>query len=502
MKIGKIGLILLVIFLAGFFLRLYDLGGESLWLDETISLWISDSDVIERSSQEAQTPLYYLILHNWINFFGDSEFSVRFPSVIFGSLAVILMYILGKRLFNKEVGVLSSLILSISAYNIYFSQEARPYSLFVFLFLLSFYSFLLILEKKDVRNSSFYIISNILMIYTHIFGLFLVLAQTIYILYLFLSKKREKSLLKQWIIIQAVLFILFVPWLGFFIEQIAKIQGGVDFVNWISLPSLNAVYYSFQEFSGLLYFSSNEIFLILIPMFIIFLVLSLNAVLFFRKDGPKAGFIKTEENVLLLLFIFVPVILAFIISYAVFPIYVTRYLIPCSAAFYILVAAGLVKIKHKNLKTALIILLVLLSLVSVLFYHTAIKKEQWREAAEYIDENAHADDLVIFNAGYCQIAFDHYSKRTDLIKKTFPAKANVSVDEDDIKDLEWQISGSLRIWLVLSHSNDENYKIINETLSESCILLDHKKFYKVEIYLYEKKGAEEYRNYLKLNSNR
>ena len=86
--------IILVILMAGLFLRIYGLSTESLWLDEGFSVWHSKTDIpliIKAASSDVQMPLYYILLHYWMGLFGDSEFSIRFLSVIFGLLAVFLV---------------------------------------------------------------------------------------------------------------------------------------------------------------------------------------------------------------------------------------------------------------------------------------------------------------------------------------------------------------------------------------------------------------------------
>jgi len=109
---------------AGLFLRIYDLAGESLWLDEGTSIrrsQLSLINIVFELISNVHPPLYFFILHYWIGLFGDSEFSARFLSVIFGFSSIIILYRLGALLFNKHIGILSSLLLSLSEFHIRFS---------------------------------------------------------------------------------------------------------------------------------------------------------------------------------------------------------------------------------------------------------------------------------------------------------------------------------------------------------------------------------------------
>ncbi|HVY55961.1 MAG TPA: glycosyltransferase family 39 protein, partial [Thermodesulfobacteriota bacterium] len=136
-----------MIFLLGLGLRIYGLGTESLWYDEAVSvsasrLGIADQITWNLSHSDNNPPLYYSILHCWVSLFGDSEFSVRFPSAIFGSLSILAIYAIGNLLFGRKTGLIAALILATSVFHVWFSQEARAYTLLTLFTLLSFYYFL------------------------------------------------------------------------------------------------------------------------------------------------------------------------------------------------------------------------------------------------------------------------------------------------------------------------------------------------------------------------
>ena len=86
------------ILLLGTVLRVFKLGRESLWLDEVGTVNIAQKSISEMFHYivhfDVHPPLYYFLLHLWIRLFGDSEFSVRFPSVIFGIATIWLIYVI------------------------------------------------------------------------------------------------------------------------------------------------------------------------------------------------------------------------------------------------------------------------------------------------------------------------------------------------------------------------------------------------------------------------
>jgi uncharacterized membrane protein len=136
---------LLLIALAGF-LRLFGLDSESIWMDEAFSVVWAKKDLmsLDRSTAAVEThpPLYYILLHLWMLAFGQSEAAIRSLSACLGLVSVLLLYKVGRELFNREVGLVASFLLTISAFSIWLSQDARPYSLLLLLTLLSFFLFI------------------------------------------------------------------------------------------------------------------------------------------------------------------------------------------------------------------------------------------------------------------------------------------------------------------------------------------------------------------------
>ena len=109
----KCSLLIIILFI-GITLRVYDLSTESIWFDEGYSIVTAKLDFLQVARvQDEVPPLYYLILHWWIQFFGDSEFSVRFPSVIFGLLSIFMAYKTAHHLFDKNAGIICSLLISV-----------------------------------------------------------------------------------------------------------------------------------------------------------------------------------------------------------------------------------------------------------------------------------------------------------------------------------------------------------------------------------------------------
>jgi len=482
-KFSKSNIIFFIVLL-GLLLRIYDLGRESLWVDEVASYGFSKLAVSQFFKADytdyTLPPLYYIILHMWTNIFGNSEFLMRLPSAFFGIVSIYLIYKVAGQIFDDEVGLLSSLFLALSVFHINYSQEARMYSLMTVLVLLSYYFFLKLVAEYNINNSVGYITATTLLIYTHYYGFFTILAQNIYVGILLLkSKDKSKIDVRKWISLQFLLILLYLPWITALIEGVNKIQGGF----WIPEPNLLELVKTFYIFSG----SSLLI--------LLFSISSLFAI--FKIQRLNLNVSKDSKQYLLLTWLLSPIIIPLIISKFTQPFYHFKYTIAASLAFYILVAAGVKNLRSRNIKLIVISLIVLFSLMNVAGYYSEINKERWRNAANLIDSNAQAGDLLLFNAGNTRGSYDYYSKRDDLVKKRFPEKTR-DVDDINIKNLASIIEDHERVWVIYSHSGDHQ-GLITSTLNESYNLLSHKSFVSnrgynsgkeyvgVEIYLFEKK---------------
>jgi 4-amino-4-deoxy-L-arabinose transferase-like glycosyltransferase len=117
---------------------------ESLWLDE---LWATRVMLVDLPTLwttillDPHPPVYSGFMFVWITLFGDSELSIRLPSLIFGVVSVGLTYLVGTRYVSRTATVLACLLLALSPVHIWYSQEARPYSAAVCLVLLAVFAY-------------------------------------------------------------------------------------------------------------------------------------------------------------------------------------------------------------------------------------------------------------------------------------------------------------------------------------------------------------------------
>jgi len=484
-------ILLLTVLLLGFFLRVYNLDSESIWLDEGISIKLSRIDpaaiTIERAFNN-HPPLYFIALHYWVKAFGNSVFSTRLLSVLFGFLAIFMIYRVGCLVFNRETGLLGSLILAISLFNINYSREVRMYSLVVLLTLVSMYFFLKLLEKRNRINLIGYLTASIFLLYTHYSGLYVVLTQNIYfITALLLYKKKNIPNIKAWIKYQAALVVLYLPWLWLGVLRIWKIQ---ESHFWVSRSSVLTVLGSFIEYSGS------------VVLFVAFMMLFLFFAVSIKKYRNKINLPDTGKMYFLSLWLAVPIAVPFLISQFAAPMYMTKYTMPAHAAFCLLVAISIGSIRRRHAKAIVIGAIVLVSLVNVGRYYKEVNTIPWNKVAGYIRQNAKPHDMLIFNDPLCPPnTFSHYFKRDDIDKRLLMEKGSnlpfTQVDEKNIKILQKLVRGQDRIWIILAHTADQNqmikktfgkaYEIPYHRIYLSRSYITHKVNNVIEVFLLEKR---------------
>ncbi|HXV42924.1 MAG TPA: glycosyltransferase family 39 protein, partial [Anaerolineae bacterium] len=109
-------LIILSVTLLAFLLRAYRLEAQSYWIEEAWTLYFARLPMSElwRSllTEEPKPPFYYFATLYWIRLAGDSEYALRFFSLVFGVMAIPLTYRLGKALGGNRLGLLAALLMT------------------------------------------------------------------------------------------------------------------------------------------------------------------------------------------------------------------------------------------------------------------------------------------------------------------------------------------------------------------------------------------------------
>ncbi len=174
LRLTRTALILVVITALAFGLRVTHLDTQGLWSDEFTSLgraMLAPSELL-RDLPVEHVPLYFWLLHCWTLAAGSSDFALRFLSVIWGTLAVPLLYALGRRLVARPAAVMAAFLLAINPFQVWYSQDTRMYSMLVGLGLMALWALDVALTEPDRRvvAGGVYVAACVAAMYTHYYG--------------------------------------------------------------------------------------------------------------------------------------------------------------------------------------------------------------------------------------------------------------------------------------------------------------------------------------------
>ena len=408
-----------LILVLGLVLRLIGLR-QSLWLDEAIgALAVRDLSYREIFTSflvvDNHPPLYYLLLKFWTTVFGYSEISLRMPSVIFGLGTIYMTYLLGKKLFNSEKGSLvSTILLSTSQFHVYYSQEARMYSMVAFFAVLAVYSFLHLFEDRS--NFKYWLLfssSITVMVFTDYMPVFLLPVFFVYAIF----KKRKMNWWYKFILSFVPIILAGIIWFPIFQKQSA---GGAWLMKtlpeWKTLAggaNIKQLLLVWMKFTlGRISLADKTFYyLFTVVASIPFAILVTNALRPYKKNG------------FLFLWLLLPLTVSFLVS-LFFPAFIYFRLLFVLPAFYLITAMGVGNMKSGRILAGIIIAI---NILSCLIYYTDEfqKREMWREAVTYVENRIADNEIVVFSYPEPFAPYRWYEKKEYL---SFGAADSIKAD--------------------------------------------------------------------------
>ncbi len=405
-----LGLVLVLALALG--LRVYQLGAQSLWNDEgtSVALALRDLATIARdASRDIHPPLYYDMLHVWVRLFGAGEAAVRSLSVLAGVGLVLGTWLYARRRGHQGAALVAAALSALSAFQVYYSQEARMYAWVALWGLLSMLALQRLLEalrtgQHRLMWALLYAAPTLAALYTHYFAVTLVLAQNLaFVLYLLKDARgpaRER--LWRWTLLQALILLAYAPWL---LYSRAALQ---------SWPAVSAPLSWDQVLDLARAFALG----ITVPARLRTLAaaLALWAVALLGIPGPRTEGRDARPGWLLdLLYLAVPLGTLLLLSLRR-PMLNPKFVLLATPAFYVLLGRGVVRLAdwlaglfrgrsgQPGPRRALIVLITLLAAApSIYALHNlytapAYQRDDYRAILAYVRATAKPDDALLVNA--------------------------------------------------------------------------------------------------------
>ena len=379
--------LLVLLTLAGAALRLFHLGRQSFWLDEGATVTLARMSwpnfvhlwwCCEASFQGA----FFLLIRGWSHL-GQTEAWIRLPAALFGIASIPLIYIVARNLVGVRAALASAAILAFSPTHVYYSREARSYTMTILLVLLSSWFFTRAVEDEHEKDWALWVVFSVLAVYSHYFACLVMVGQACS---LFFHKKPA-------------------PWRGLILHGLAILALSAPGITYVLRVPPQAVTFSWMPkptpkqllHLGLFLGGSGE-------KFVLSAILWVAAVIAIRRernipDGYWRGMLVVSWAT-------VPIILTGLVS-LLHPVFVQRYMIFSLPGAVILAGRGMIALPKRHLGFWLVIALCVAS-VPTIFIRYSKPREDWRAATNVILSSANAGDAVVVYPFYAIPGFDYY----------------------------------------------------------------------------------------------
>jgi len=512
----------LTLTLIGGVLRALLLANKGFWLDETFSIWVSNHSLPEImqwvGSIDQQPPLYYLVLHYWMEFNGDSANAVRMLSVLFSAGTIPMIYLIGKRISGVAVGLAAAALLTLSPFNIRYAQETRMYAFLMFNAAVAIYALVrLLTDSRSDRP-----IGSQFREYLHIWRTPGPVEEDTGESFSYKDVRRYQTGWRAWIYrhrwspIQTIETDL--AWITFIVFSAATMLShntailfplatnifglGLMFFQWLKKPEPPPAFQapSFWNWVkaqiGIFVLWGPWIFAFTNPLrraapefwipeqgwetviqtiktflneslpgsashaqviWILYAVVICFGLVHFRK--------KISQLIFLAALFAIPLLIMLIVRNEQ-PDSLDRSLFWATIPLFLVLAAGIAQLRYRLLIFVVLGIFSIYNMFSTGDYYRFVQKEDWSNPAGFVANFVRNDDLILFNASRVQIPFDYYFKHWEEQYSLKVEKHGVPVDmfdsgvyesimtESDVSRLKALLSGHTRVFLINSHNSN------------------------------------------------
>ncbi|HTX46353.1 MAG TPA: glycosyltransferase family 39 protein [Solirubrobacteraceae bacterium] len=388
-------------------LCLISLTGRSIAFDEaaTVSIVVQNGGALGSAIAHDGGNMsgYYVLMHVLIALFGNGLFLIRLPSVISIAAAVALTGTIALRLFDARVAFTAGLLSAVSMPLVFWGQDARGYAPMVALVAASFLSFVCLVEDERPRRGAWvaYFVTTTLAAYCGFDAILVVPAQLVM---LWWRPGAARAVI-------TALVCSVVCWIPLVVLAVRRGSSQLFWVPHLSLTVDKQMLEALTSAGLQPSFHANATMWALIVLTV--LGVAAVAVVHVRRAARPARGRRTElwGQALVLLWLFIPVVLAFAESEFGQPIFIARNLLMCLPAVALVLAVGVCDRRLPGVLSggALVALLVLRLLALAPTY--GVSPEDWQQATAYVIARAQPRDCAVFYPLDARMAFEYYVAR-------------------------------------------------------------------------------------------
>jgi hypothetical protein len=441
-RIDWLPMIVLALTLLAFGLRVYRVEAMSVWTDEGLSIYRARApllqnlagriDIHDVPTTDTHPPLYFLMLSAWSKVTGETEFALRFLSVIAGTLIVPLGYVTGKRLWSREVGVWFAALLATAPFYWWHARDARMYTWLAVWALLSVYLIFSSVHAESLSRRRFVLglLCVAALALTHYTG---VMLAALLALVVFVELWRRQ---RRWAVATlAAVIVVAVPTVVFVLGRL-RIN---DFPEY--RPFQEMLFETWNVFS--LGISREQMrpleWLIIFPLVGVVGAIGLAA----QRRWGRLAFIG--------LWLLAPLLAFYLIS-LIKPAFVNpRNLSVALPAFLLLIAGGLAVLRRVAWPLAAVAFAFILIEYGAATYQQATDpswlKDDIRSLVQHIQAEYQPGDAVVLHDAIIQLTFDYYA-RGSLPVTALPRYGTYADPQQAVTALQQLAAQSERVWFV------------------------------------------------------
>ncbi len=469
--------LLLLIVAVGGALRFYGLDLQSLWLDELLNWQMCShgtlAEVIEAAhSIDRGPPGYHLLVFHVMQFLGDSEVALRFPSAVAGVLAIPMVYLVGEQFYSRREGLVAAVLMALSITPVHYSQEARAYALLVLLVLVSFYFWFRLLRALEAGDrpqwwvQAGYVASAIATEYLHYFGILVIVLQGMALVAIFARRPRALARVVALGVPVGVTLLLALP---------ALVHDTTLTNPWIPDPSLDSARKAWRFF----FRRPGDLYQLTALVCAVYLARAIWSAR--RLPHLSTRSVVTSPTFIVVLWLVLPFTFAW--SKLASPILTDRYLLVSLPAAYLLLARAIVHtVPHPRAWAVVIAALaatLLYGLVVSRSYYAAVHKDQYREAAALVaqHEKQYPDAAILADGGY-----EYYLRRFNALDRTTTLNDRESRREQVARLLDRE--RPRHVWVLSGHNQAEEELL--DAFTSDYRLLQHEALVGAWVHFYER----------------
>jgi uncharacterized membrane protein len=406
--------------------RLYGLTAAAIWGDEGSSLLMSRyalTDIWGHAAHDVHPPLYFMLLHGWIEWFGDGIFSIRSLSALPGIAAVMLGMWLVRLMASARAALLAGLMLALLPTAVRYSQEVRMYA-WLEMWLLGA-TIALVYWVKQPRHTRALVIYALLMtaaFYTHYFTALCVLVHWVWLLTLRLQSAHPLKLITRpaWWLANVAIVVLFAPWIPGLVDLLQhmdqlKANGDVGWELPVTLSSLPSMVWDFliqDDGDNLPWWLFGALPILLLAVIVITVA----------RDRSSYRW-----SALLALYTLLPLMLVYGVSF-ISPVFIERYLNAYALGLPLIMALAIDRLLpvFRVLAIGLLVLFVGTELVGLKTNATVDVKDQTSVMVEFVNQHYVTGDRIVISDMLWYMPYVYYN-RTDALPQLYtPPRADGS----------------------------------------------------------------------------